>query len=161
MPRTIKIAIIVTLAISAAYVAYLCTHPDPIDMLVERGVPAPSNANVTNSDYGGLFAKYLFVRVELNTGDLIEYRKTLPAGIALNTVGGVQIVTTDLRDAEMMRLIEQGTEIRLKHGPRLRWWNIDLIKNGTYHQQELEGACSYQVFIDNDESVVYIYWHYS
>jgi len=161
MKRIAKITIFVTAAVSAALIAYLCTRPDPIDMLVQRGVPVPVNATATNSDYGGFFAKYLFVRTELQPGALKEYQNRLPAGVALNSAGGVQVVTADLTDAEIMKLIEQETEMRFKHGPPLHWWKIDLIKNGTYHQQHLEDACGYEVFIDNDESVVYIYWHYS
>jgi len=130
-------------------------------MLVERGVPVPSNAAAINSNYGGLFAKYLFVRTELSPDQLVEYRKSLPIGIQLNVDGGVKIVSTGLTDNEMMSLIENETEMRFKHAPPLRWWNIDLIENGTYHQKELENACGYEVFIDNDSSTVYIYWHYS
>lgn len=161
MKRTARILLIAVSSIAVLYTAYLFTRPNPIDMLVERGVPVPLNAVATNSNYGGLFAKYLFVRTELTPDQLVDYRTSLPTAIQLNVDGGMKIVSTDLTNDEMMSLIESETEMRFKHGPPLHWWNIDLIENGTYHHKELENACGYEIFIDNDSSTVFIYWHYS
>lgn len=162
---TIRKFATVLIVIGATFVAiYWFTRPDPIEMLIERNVPVPADAVATNSEYGGTFAQYLFVRIELTTDELHQYLQVLPDGISLNSPSGLQVVKTDLSDAEMMQLIEQGTEMRFKHvvnGGYLSWWQIDSITNGTYHQQELENACSYEIFVDEDKSVVYIYWHYS
>lgn len=143
---------------------YAYSPPNAMAMLRERNVPTPVIAEVTNTEHGGLFAKYLFVRMELKPEELANYRKSLPDSIPLNVPSGIQVVTADLSDSEVMKLIEQKTEIRMKHrfnNGYLPWWGIDLIENGTYHHQELADACGYEVFIDDDNSVVYVYWHYS
>lgn len=162
MARAVKITISISLAVLAVVFLFHFMRPGPLAMLVERGVPVPENVRVTNSEHGGSFAQYLFVRLELDKDSLKKYRQDLPAGRPLNAPSGIRVVKDDLSDSEMMKLIDE--KIRFKHvvnGGYLPWWEIDRITYGTHHEKELANACRYEIYIDDDNSVVYIYWHHS
>ncbi|MDB4778171.1 hypothetical protein OAG68_01815 [bacterium] len=162
MKKLNTVAILVALVTLVFAYFYWQTNSDPTQMLIARNVPVPKNALATNSVHGGTFAQYLFVRFELNPGELKKYRTLLPGGIPLNAPSGIQIVTKDIDSAELWDLSDRKIHIKstINEG-HLLWWNIELIKNGTYHHKELEDACWYEIFIDEDNSVVYISWHYS
>ena len=159
--RTARIIIAMAVLACVAYPAYLLMQPNPSAMLVERHVPVPSGVRASNFEYGGIFAKYLFVRFQLTEDQMDGYRELLPDGLTLNSPSGAKVVSRELSTEETLKLIEQDTKPLFRAGPKIEWWNIDEIKMGTYHFMELENPCGYEVFLDSDESIAYVYWHYS
>ncbi|MEM9410258.1 MAG: hypothetical protein AAGA30_04040 [Planctomycetota bacterium] len=119
--------------------------------------------NVTDSTSGGLFAKFLYVRMEATPEAVETYREKIPSGKRLNQPGGMMILSEDLPDEEMYKLFEQDTQFEYHDSDDsfVPWWKIELIQNGTFHYQEFPNACGYKIYIDDDESVVYVYWHHS
>ncbi len=162
MKKLDTVAIVVVLAILLFTYFYWQTNSDPTQMLIERNVPVPQNAIATNSVHGGTFAQYLYVRFDLNHDELDEFRTHLPDGIFLNAPEGIQVVKLDTNSSELLEFSDRKIHIKSTvNEEHLLWWDIDLIKNGTYHHKELGDACRYEIFIDADNSVVYISWHYS
>ena len=159
--RIARIIIAMAVLACVAYPAYLLMRPDASAMLEERHVPVPSGVRASNFEYGGIFAKYLFVRFQLTEDQMDGYRELLPDGLTLNSPSGAKVVSRELSTEETLKLIEQDTKPLYRAGPKIKWWNIDEIKTGTYHFMELENPCGYEVFLDSDESIAYVYWHYS
>ena len=159
--RTARIIIAIAVLACVAYPAYLLMQPDPTAMLVERHVPVPSGVRASNFEYGGIFAKYLFVRYQLTDEQMDGYRELLPEGLTLNALSGAKVISRELSTEETLKLIEQDTKPLIRAGPKIEWWTIDAINTGTYHYIELENPCGYEVFLDSERSIAYIYWHYS
>lgn len=166
--KYIKFTFLAFLLISCAFVAvYFLLQPAKLELISERGIPVPPDAEVIEFKSGGLFAQFLFAKIKSTPESIQRYRERLPEPIQLNTADGIQIVKTypefDLKSASEADG-KRDQQFRIKHqfnNGYLPWWTIAKIKNGTYHQADNQDATGWEVFIDDDKSEIFIYWHYS
>lgn len=138
------------------------SRDDSVQQLIERGVPVPSNARVTNFKADPTFERFLYVRFETEQGSLEAYRRQLPKGIALNKLGGAMVVPENTPNSELTKWLKYETELIWPHASTgfIPWWNLNEIETGTYHSENLSDACGYEVYIDDANLVVYVYWYY-
>ena len=138
--------------------------------LSKRTIPeCPITAEILGKESGGLFALYYFLAIKLEQNDLNEYEEKLKNNDStINEYGevkdGIVIIRYAPTEKDFSRFSSLGCKWehnKTVNDQELKWWNPDKIQKGTVYSKSLPDNCRYQIYIDKDKNIIYIYWCYS
>ena len=172
MKRVSIMAIVAFVALVAlgVYTCVVIFFPDDITKLAKRGVPLPQGQMTTiATESGGTFGQYIFAAIQLDESTLQDYTEALkgtcPQPDVISPTGNCVVITSAMSaetrnsygyDPDRKFLIKKTV-----NGAYLDWWQIERIANGLHYEAQLPDACGYEVYLDMDRRIAYIYWHYS
>jgi hypothetical protein len=132
----------------------------------------PASARDVHVCFGGLFAKFLFLRFEASEEGASEFLQALKAGPAIqigSQVGQVRIVSYEELFGLMEHATDEGVPFReeaylvpVEAVPWLPWYNPLSVKHGVaYDWTDTSTAQGLRVYYDSDTHTVYLHWNRS
>ena len=166
--KVLRTSLATTTAVALFVLAWILWPSSVNTELSKRHIPEiPSYESFIGLESGGFFAHWLFVAVRATDQQIDQYKLRLIADAAVHTELGDapdQVSIVEVNRYQMPMTIDKQPRIYFKqtlNGRYLDWWNFDKARQGDFFEKILPKECSYQVILDRQHGIIYIYWHYS